>query len=171
LLVLLAVFFSFGSVEVFANCTDCTRTVTLPTNGPITVGPREKVCLVNNGSGFITYGGAITLSDRGTLCVGPNVGLSSTPTLSPNSQRITIINYGLWSRALNVTNATIDSLVNYGTMTLNSFTVNNNATFSNYGNLTINGSLIIENGSNRFNNRASGEVTVTGKCRSQGQRQ
>jgi hypothetical protein len=168
LLVLLAVFFSFGSVEVFANCTDCTRTVTLPTNGPITVGPREKVCLVNNGSGFITYGGAITLSDRGTLCVGPNVGLSSTPTLSPNSQRITIINYGLWGRALNVTNATIDSLVNYGTMTLNSFTVNNNATFSNYGNLTINGSLIIENGSNRFNNRASGEVTVTGNVEVRG---
>jgi hypothetical protein len=47
-------------------------------------------------------------------------------------------------------------------MNINSFTVNNNATFSNYGNLIIAGDLIIENGSNRFDNRGAGEVTIEG---------
>ncbi len=168
LLLLLAVFFSFGSADAFAQCTDCTRTITLPNNSAITVGSGEKVCLVNNGSGLVTYGGQITLQNRASLCIGPNIGLNRVPTLTSSSNNITITNYGLWGKDLNLIAARIDSIVNYGTMTINAFTINNNATFSNYGNLTIGGDLVIANGSNRFNNRGLGEVTVEGNVELRG---
>jgi len=168
LLLLLAVFFSLSSAITFGQCRDCTRTVLLPASSPINVGARERVCLVNNGNGLITYGGQITLANNSTLCVGPNIGLNTLPTLTSASNSITIINYGLWGKALNVAAARIDSIVNYGVMNINAFTINNNATFSNYGTLTIEGDLIIENGSNRFNNRGAGEVTVTGNVQVRG---
>jgi hypothetical protein len=53
-------------------------------------------------------------------------------------------------------------------MNINALTINNNATFSNYGGLTIDGDLIIENGSNRFNNRGAGEVLITGNVEVRG---
>ncbi len=167
-LLLLAVFFSLSSTNIFGQCRDCTRTIILPSNSPINVGARERVCLVNNGSGLITYGGQITLANNSTLCIGPNIGLNRVPTLTSNSGNITIINYGLWDKAFNLAAARIDSIVNYGAMNINAFTINNNATFSNYGSLTIEGDLIIENGSNRFNNRGAGEVTINGNVEVRG---
>ena len=168
LLLLLAVFFSLGSANTFGQCRDCTRTVTLPSNSRIDVGARERVCLVNNGNALITYGGQITLANNSTLCIGPNIGLTRIPTLTSGSGNITIINYGLWDKAMNLAGARIDSIVNYGVMNINAFTINNNATFSNYGSLTIEGNLIIENGSNRFNNRGAGEVTINGNVEVRG---
>jgi hypothetical protein len=162
LLLLLAVVFFLGNAETFAQCTDCTRIIALPTTSPISAGSGERVCLVNNGSGLITYGGQITLANNSTLCIGPNIGLNTLPALTSSSRNITIINYGLWGKSLNLTAARVDSIVNYGTMNINSFTVDDNATFSNYGNLIITGDLTIENGSNRFNNRGAGEVTIEG---------
>jgi hypothetical protein len=168
LLLLLAVFFSLSYTNTFGQCRDCTRTITLPFNGPINVGAREKVCMLNNGNALITYGGQITLANNSSLCVGPNIGLNTIPTLTSTSRNITIINYGLWGKALNLAAARVDSIVNYGAMEIGSFTVDDNATFSNYGSLIIAGNLIIENASNRFNNRGAGEVTIEGNVEVRG---
>jgi hypothetical protein len=168
LLLLLAVLFSLCCTDSFGQCRNCTRTITLPFSGRIDVGARERVCLVNNSDALITYGGQITLANNSTLCIGPNIGLNRSPILSANSGSITIINYGLWDKALNLGAARIDSIVNYGVMNINAFTINNNATFSNYGGLTIEGDLIIANGSNRFNNRGAGEVLITGNVEVRG---
>ncbi len=168
LLLLLAVFFSLCGTDSFGQCRNCTRTITLPFSGRIDVGARERVCLVNNSDALITYGGQITLANNSTLCIGPNIGLNRSPILTSTSGNITIINYGLWDKALNLGAARIDSIVNYGVMNINAFTINNNATFSNYGGLSIEGDLIIAIGSNRFNNRGACEVLITGNVEVRG---
>ncbi len=181
LLLLLAVFFCFGSAETFAQCTSCTPALTVNTNLPadqvrsLTTSNNQVICLRGTGS----YRGTITLGgNNATLCIDEGVTIDASAVVNITGSRITIRNYGTWEEPFNMARTGNNGIEgngillveNRGTMTItinpgnqiNRFVVAGNATFINYGNLTINSSLEIASGSNRFENQAAGVVTING---------
>jgi hypothetical protein len=180
-LLLLAVFLSFGGAETFAQCTSCTPALTVNTNVPadqvrsLTANNNQVICLRGTGS----YRGNITLAGNNvTLCVDQGVTLDASATINFTGSRITIRNYGTWEEPFNMARTGnngiegngIIRVENRGTMTItinpgnqiNRFIIQGNATFSNYGNLTINGSVEVAQGNNRFENLDDGAVTING---------
>ncbi|WP_028979547.1 RICIN domain-containing protein, partial [Sporocytophaga myxococcoides] len=164
LAILVTIVFFVGIRSGYSQCSSCSVTVnvsgTTSTNISATVN-NQILCITGTG----TYTGTINFNSRSnvTLCIGNNVTLSSTATLSNVSTTAIINNYGIWDKSLSAGAGLYQSGVtfnNYGTTNTNTVTLNSN-TFNNYGTFNVSSGITVNNNSD-INSFPGSVINVTG---------
>ncbi|MBT29124.1 MAG: hypothetical protein CMO01_05620 [Thalassobius sp.] len=141
---------------IYAQCSSCDATVTVPDAGNYTPGNNKTICITGSGE----FTGTINLDNANSiLCIGEDVIFKGS--LNINKSNTTINNYGTLELAWLSYSATFN---NYGSVSITSgINVNSSGTFNNYnttfGAVDINGDVNVDNGAN-FN--TDGGIVVNG---------
>ena len=156
--VLLILAFLVSSFNIYSQCSTCSRTITVPTTSGTNIADNENVCITGTGtiSGYINMYGT-----NSTLCIGENVTV--TGGIGFNDATITVTNYG------HINNGSLSlsgTVINEGSITTSgTFTVNNNANFTNNGDMDVN-SFKGNSGStsSNYGTISSGGFNLTSNC-------
>ncbi|MCR6639272.1 MAG: hypothetical protein NVV82_09870 [Sporocytophaga sp.] len=135
----------------YGQCSSCSVTVNVSgtsSAGITATAANQIVCITGSG----TYNGSINLNYQNnvTLCVGNNITVSTSATVSNTPTNARINNYGTWNNSMNVGSGLYQSGViynNYGTVNTDQIQLNSN-TINNYGSFNVTGGVIVNSGSN-----------------------
>ncbi|WP_045467713.1 SprB repeat-containing protein, partial [Sporocytophaga myxococcoides] len=135
----------------YGQCSSCSVTVNVSgtsSTGITATASNQTLCITGSG----TYNGIINLNYQNnvTVCVGNNITVSSSASVSNTPLTARFNNYGTWNNSMNFGSGLYQSGViynNYGTVNTDQIQLNSN-TINNYGSFNVSGSVIVNSGSN-----------------------
>lgn len=145
-----------------AQCTGCNLTITVPTSSSFNLTPGQTVCIVGTGN----FTGTLNSFSGNTLCIGS--GVNYNPSSPPNyNGNWTIINNGTFSNTGNLNFNSGTSFTNGPTGSINltnSVSINSGTTFNNFGTMQLNSLTINGGGSVQL----GGTTTISGALNNNG---